>query len=553
MTTSASHPTGRSLLADPLLNHGTAFTRVERDALELNGLLPYDVETVDEQLDRVRDKFNAAESDIDKHILLRAQQDSNETLFYAFIQRNLAEMLPLVYTPTVGEACQHFSHIYRHPRGLFLSYADVDRLDEILAAVDQDVRAIVVTDGERILGLGDQGIGGMGIPVGKLSLYTACAGINPASTLPIILDVGTNNPELLADPLYMGWRHNRLAEQDYTTFTDAFVTAVKRRFPAALLQWEDFAMPHAAPLLERHRDSICSFNDDIQGTAAVVLAALRGATRAAGTRLVDQRFVFVGAGSAGTGIATMLADAIAADGATNPKSQIFMVDNVGLLHANRTGLTAAQQAFATPQAAIADWPIGPLDLAHVVDNAKPTVLVGVSGQPGLFTPRIVSTMLEWTDRPIVFPLSNPTSRAEATPVDILDWSDGRALIATGSPYDPVERNGELHAIAQANNVYIFPGLALGALAARASKVTDSMLHAAAAAVASSAGPDAFLPPLDDIIAVSRSVATAVARDAIDCGAAPPSDTPVETLVDELVWTPTYTQSSADTSDVRKQS
>jgi malate dehydrogenase (oxaloacetate-decarboxylating) len=547
---------GRALLNDPWHNKGTAFTAEERIARDLDGLLPPRVETIAEQCARIDEKYWRLHDDLERHIFLRALHDTNVVLFYAYVEANLAELLPILYTPTVGLACQEFSHIYRRPQGLFLSYADRDRIPQRLAAIDHDVDVVVVTDGEGILGLGDLGIGGMGIPIGKLSLYTAVGGIDPRRTLPVFLDVGTNNPALLEDPLYLGWRHERITGAAYHDFVDTFVDALASRFPDVLLQWEDFAGHHAADLLQRHRNQILSFNDDIQGTAAVTLAAVHAAVAATGTALVDQRICIVGAGSAGTGIATMLADALTADGATDPASHLHLIDADGLLHDHRTDLTAHQHPFAQPWDHVADWAnhTGPTPLAEVVDHVRPTVLIGVSGQPGLFTEAIIRSVAATTPHPIVLPLSNPTRHAEALPGDLLAWTDGRALIATGSPFGPVTRDGTTHTIAQANNVYIFPGLGLGALAARAHTVSDTMLHAAARAVAdtspcTSAGPNApILPPLDDLHTVSRRIATAVAHAAIEAGVADPTNTDyVNSRIADRWWTPRYPASVSRTT------
>jgi malate dehydrogenase (oxaloacetate-decarboxylating) len=529
-------PPGASLLKDPIGNKGTAFSRQERHDLGLEGLLPYAVESIEDQLARVRVEFDTKRTPLGRHIYLRQLQDGSRTLFYRFLLANLEELLPIVYTPTVGEACEQFSRIYRRPHGLFVAFPDIDHLDEMLdnLRVD-DIRVIVVTDGERILGLGDQGVGGMGIPVGKLALYTACAGIHPGATLPVFLDVGTNNLELLEDPLYLGWRHERITGADYEEFVDRFVSAVGERFPGVLLQWEDFAQHHATELLERHRSSICSFNDDIQGTAAVARAAVTAGARQNGERLADQRIVIVGAGSAGSGIGAALLGALVGAGLTEDDAleRVLMVDRNGLLHDAMEGLAAFQVPLAQRSARVADWSTqadGSISLLDVIEQAHPTVLIGVTGMPGAFTGEALSAMAAQVERPIVLPLSNPTARSEATPGEIEAATGGRALVATGSPFSGV---------AQANNVYVFPGIGLGVLASGATAVTDTMLSAASAAVAALAPPGQLLPPMSTIREVSRSVAEAVASAANDDGVATTSVADPPVRLDELIWFPDH--------------
>src|SRR5476651_2541991 len=442
---------GPVLLEFPLLNKGSAFTQEERDNFNLHGLLPEAVETIEEQAERAWRQYQDFTSDIDKHIYLRNIQDTNETLFYCLLDGHLSEMLPIIYTPTVGEACEHFSDIYRRARGLFISYGNRDKIDDMLQnATKQNVKVIVVTDGERILGLGDQGIGGMGIPIGKLSLYTACGGISPAYTLPVVLDVGTNNPQRLNDPLYMGWRHPRISDGEYAAFVDTFIQAVKRRWPDVLLQFEDFAQKNATPLLNRYRDELCCFNDDIQGTAAVTLGCLLAASHAAGSRLRDQTVVFLGAGSAGCGIAEQIVAEMRTEGLSEDeaRARVLMVDRFGLLTDKLANLLDFQRPLAQHSDEIAHWnlPSDTLSLLDVVRNAKHTVLIGVSGQPGLFTEEIIRAMHNHCPRPIVMPLSNPTSRVEATPEDILSWTDGAALVATGSPFAPVRVKDKIYPI-----------------------------------------------------------------------------------------------------------
>ena len=541
----ATSARGVHVLNDPSLNKGTAFTLDERRSLGLDGLLPTAVETLERQLRRTAEEYAKFHTDMERHIYLRQLQDHNDVLFHAFLVSNLTDVMPIVYTPTVGAACEQFSHIYRRPHGLFVSYRDRQRMSEQFDSFARNVDVIVVTDGERILGLGDQGIGGMGIPIGKLSLYSAVGGITPARTLPVILDVGTNNRERLNDPLYVGWRHERIDDEEYYDFVDQFVENVKRRFPHALLQWEDFAQRHAAPILLRYRDELLSFNDDIQGTAAVTLAALRSAFRSLGSRLSDHRFCIVGAGSAGTGIAQMIRDVIAAEsGVDDPVSLIFMTDRKGLIHDGRDDLTASKRAFAQPDSVIATWGVrGTPSLEDVVANARPTVLVGVSGQPGLFSESVVRQMLEWTSRPIVMPMSNPTSSSEGVPSDILRWTGGRALVATGSPFDDVDVGGSPIRISQSNNVYVFPGVGLGVILAKARKVTDAMLVAAAASLAEDAPgkpEEGLLPPIESVAQTSRHVALAVAKAARDEGVADEfTDEESQRRLEAHYWTPVY--------------
>jgi malate dehydrogenase (oxaloacetate-decarboxylating) len=542
---------GQLLLERAILNKGTAFTQEERRTFGLLGLLPPAEETLEEQVARAYEAYQAKPTDLERHIYLRQLQDENATLFYRLLIDHLAEMMPIVYTPTVGLACEQFSHIYRRPRGLFISYPERDHIDDILCnAASPQVEVIVVTDGERILGLGDQGAGGMGIPIGKLSLYTACGGIHPATTLPILLDVGTNNRERLDDPLYVGWRHERIDGEEYDAFIEAFVAAVIRQFPGVLLQWEDFAQAHAGRILARYRDRLCTFNDDIQGTAAVTTATLFAAVAAAGGHLRDQRVAVLGAGSAGCGIAEQLVKGMVEEGLPEieARSRFFLVDRPGLLHDGLPGLKPFQQPFAQAKDRVSGWRSGPGDaisLLDVVRHAKPTILIGTSGQPSTFTEDIVRTMAEFTQRPIIFPLSNPTSRAEATPSDLITWTSGRAVIATGSPFDDVSFGGRRFAIAQCNNSYIFPGLGLGIRAVGASGVSDGMFMAAARALAdcSPARHDpagAMLPPLNESRRVSRAIAIAVAKEAKRTGlAASSAPEDLEQLTDAKIWHPRY--------------
>lgn len=535
---------GAAVLRDPILNKGSAFTSAERRELGLTGLLPASVETIDDQLARVRRQYSTWTNDLDRHIYLRQLQDTNETLFGRFVLDHVDETLPVVYTPTVGDACIQFSEMYRRSRGLFVSYRDRDHLDDVLKCVGEEIDVIVVTDGERILGLGDQGAGGMGIPIGKLSLYSVFGGIDPARALPVVLDVGTNNAERLADPGYLGWRNERITGEEYQAFVDGFVDAAKRRFPKALLQWEDFAQHHATVLLERHVDSIASFNDDIQGTAAVALAAIWSAVRATGGRLEDQTFCIYGAGSAGTGIADMIVHALQDVGVPDPTASIYMLDSSGLITDRRGEVKPHQQAFVQRFEHVEPWADDGLDLATVIANTSPTVLVGVSGQPHSFNEPMIANMMRATPNPIVLPLSNPTSRSEATPTEILRWSQGQAIVATGSPFPDVALGGRVHRISQANNVYVFPGVGLGVVLSGARRVTDRMLMTAAQVVASSRtdrpANDGILPELSLVPELSLRIARAVADCAVAEGAAEPfSDHDWDDRVAERRWTPEY--------------
>ncbi|HFQ5055936.1 TPA: NAD-dependent malic enzyme [Vibrio vulnificus] len=541
---------GPALLSTPLLNKGSAFSAEERISFNLEGLLPETTETIQEQVERAYMQYKAFESDMDKHIYLRNIQDTNETLFYRLVQNHITEMMPIIYTPTVGAACENFSNIYRRGRGLFVSYANRDRIDDILNnASNHNVKVIVVTDGERILGLGDQGIGGMGIPIGKLSLYTACGGISPAYTLPIVLDVGTNNPQRLADPMYMGWRHPRITGADYDAFVEEFIQAVQRRWPDALIQFEDFAQKNAMPLLERYKNRICCFNDDIQGTAAVTVGSLMAACQAAGSKLSEQRITFLGAGSAGCGIAEAIIAQMVSEGISDKqaRSQVFMVDRWGLLQEGMPNLLDFQQRLVQKHAVTAKWETeaNGFSLLDVVKNAKPTVLIGVSGAPGLFTQEVIQEMHKHCPRPIVFPLSNPTSRVEAVPADIIRWTNGDALVATGSPFDPVIHEGKTYPIVQCNNSYIFPGIGLGVLAVNAKRVTDEMLMESSRALATCSplainGKGALLPPLEEIHTVSKRIAYAVAKKAIEQGVALEiADDALQVAIEQHFWQPVY--------------
>ncbi len=537
---------GPSLLEMPLLNKGSAFTREERLEFNLVGLLPQNVETIEEQAERAYRQYQQCHSDLERHIHLRAIQDDNETLYYHMVMEHLEEMLPIIYTPTVGQACEEFSNIYRSHRGLFISYPDRERMDDILRSATKDkVKVIVVTDGERILGLGDQGIGGMGIPIGKLALYTACGGISPAYTLPIMLDVGTNNQALLDDPMYMGWRHPRISQEEYDAFLEEFIAAVKRRWPNVLLQFEDFAQANAVPLLERYRDQLCCFNDDVQGTAAVAVGTLMAACQARDETIADQRVVFVGAGSAGCGIAEQVVIAMQAEGLSEKEARrrVFMVDREGLVTSDQEWLRDFQRRLAHDPALVEGWQ--DQSLLEVARHIKPTVLIGVSGQPGLFSEEVIRAMHAGCELPVIMPLSNPTSRVEAVPADVIEWTNGQALVATGSPFPPVEYEGKIYPIAQCNNAYIFPGIGLGVVASGAKRITDTMLMTASRALAREAplvkaGKGALLPPLSQIRELSKAIAFEVAAQAQQEGMALRTDgIKLRQAIERSSWTPEY--------------
>lgn len=541
---------GRALLADRYVNKGTAFSAAERKRFGLDGLLPPVIEDLDTQLERVAVEYDLKVTDIGRHVFLRALQDRNSVLFYAFLERHLAELLPVVYTPTVGLACQQWSRIYRRERGLFLSWPQRDRVEELLdnAVGDLEIDVVVVTDGERVLGLGDLGIGGMGIPVGKLALYTAGGGLDPSRTLPVMLDVGTDNEALLSDPLYLGWRHQRVRGEEYDELVDAFVAAIRTRFPDVLLQWEDFAQLHANRLLARHREHICSFNDDIQGTAAVTVAAIVAGLVTTGTPLSELRLVVVGAGSAGTGIAGQAVRAMVAAGLSEDDAvrRCWLVDRDGLLHDGMQGLASFQRPFARPWSEISGWDDdgdGVVDLLDVVLQTSPHALVGVTGQSGIFTEAVIRAQAAGVDRPIVLPLSNPTPRAEAIPADVLEWTNGAALVGTGSPFGPVRVGNRTVPIAQVNNVHVFPGVGLGVVAMRARAVSDEMLTAAATAIGRLAAENrdgGILPPITESRRVARQVALAVATTAVEQGLAESmTDDEIAVRIEQTSWSPVY--------------
>lgn len=541
---------GFDLINAPRLNKGTAFTDHERDIFYLHGLLPPHLGSLEEQLERRMQALDNQSTLFNKYAFLRDLQDTNETLFYALLVRNVEKMLPLVYTPTVGEGCQRFSEIWRKPRGLFLSYPNKDRIAQILSHPRYDgIKCIVVSDGERILGLGDQGAGGMGIPIGKMALYTALGGIHPEHCLPILLDVGTDNEERLKTPIYIGWRHNRVRGQEYDDFVDTFVNCVKKRWPHILLQWEDFAGSNAARFLGRYRNQLCTFNDDIQGTAAIAATTLVSAVNITGVPLERQRIAVLGFGSAGLGITNLLAQFIQDQGLSpeEARSRIFAIDRYGLIAESTKDVHPEQRPYARKDQEVRGWSSqdGEITLLDVVRNAKPSVLIGVSGQTGAFTEQVVREMAKHTARPVIFPLSNPTSRSEATPQDLMDWTAGRALVGTGSPFEPVNVGGKKVRVAQTNNSYIFPGLALGILASKARYVTDTMIKAAATELirhlpTQKDKEGSLLPPISDARKLGRLIGGAVGRQAILDGQAQVADE--DELSRELeanIWEPAY--------------
>ncbi len=539
---------GRRLLDEPLLNKGTAFTSDEREALGVRGLLPTHVSTLDEQVERALDQLTYKDADLQKHIYLAGLQDRNETLFYRLIMDNLATTVPLIYTPTVAEACRHWSQIFRRGRGIYVTAEDRGRIDTVLRnAAMREAAVIVVTDNERILGIGDQGAGGMGIPIGKLALYTAGAGIHPSLCLPVSLDVGTNNEELLEDPLYLGVRQPRLRGEEYWSLVDEFVAAVLKVFPSAILQWEDFANLTSFRHLDMYREVLPSFNDDIQGTASMVVGGLFAATRLLGQRMSEQKVVIAGAGSAGIGIARQIRAAMEDEGIERGEAhrRILLTDSRGLVIAGRQGLDDRKAQFAAPPSVVASWENhgDSLDLEATVLGHKPSILIGVTGQPGTFTEPMIRAMAAAHDRPIVMPLSNPTDFSEATPTNILNWSQGRALISTGSPFDDVVYEGTRFEIGQANNVFIFPGVGLGAVVSQARQITSGMFLAASQALAGAVDDDrlrqgGLFPPITEMRDVSIKVALAVIDAAVADGVAEPLIDPVAAM-NRIAWEPFY--------------
>jgi malate dehydrogenase (oxaloacetate-decarboxylating) len=551
---------GYELLHNPILNKGSAFSIEERRLFNIDGFLPSAVSTIEDQVARAYENYQSKPSDIEKYIFLRGLQDRNEVLFYALLQKYLNEMIHIIYTPTVGKACQTYSHIFRWTRGIFLSPENIDRADSIFQALPyRNIEVIVATDSEGILGLGDQGIGGMGIPVGKLSLYIAGAGINPANCLPVCLDVGTDNAELQNDPLYLGMRQRRLRGVRYFEFVDQFVEAVKRNFPKALLQWEDFSKQRAFSLLDKYRASLPSFNDDIQGTGAVVVAGVNGALRIKKEKLSDQVFVIYGAGAAGVGVGRQILSGLRDEGLSEDEAckKIIVLDSQGVLVEDREGLDNYKLSFCKTQNECQVLGMSAPDeatLLDVITCSKATVLLGLSGRTGTFTEEIVKTMAGNCEEPVIFPLSNPTSSAEATPADICNWTKGKAIVATGSPFPDINYEGHVFKIGQGNNVFIFPGVGMGSLAVRAQVVTDEMLTAASVSLAEQVS-DARLnlncvyPPISELHEVSLKVAVAVARKAIEQGVARKPIVPelIEETIKSKMWIPRYARFTRGTA------
>lgn len=542
---------GPALIQHPMYNKGSAFTQEERAQFGLDGLLPPQVSCMKKQARRIYENIMRKSDPVERWVGLAGLQDRNEHLFYRLMVDHVEEMMPIVYTPTVGKVCQQYSRLFRRARGMWITPAHKGRIYDVLCqAPYDDIRLIVVTDNERILGLGDQGAGGMGIPVGKLVLYTVAAGIHPTQTLPVSLDVGTDNQELLNDPLYLGWPHPRLRGPEYDALVDEFVHAVKKRFPKALLQWEDFKKQNAFDLLHRYRQSLASFNDDIQGTAAIGLAGLMAACRANGQHLRDQRVVVLGAGAAGIGIAQQIRDAMKRDGLDGDGliQAIALLDSGGMLIRGRNFREASKHEFAWPAELAASYgltPEKPGDLLQVVRALKPTALIGTSGEPNSFTEPVVREMARHVARPAIFPFSNPTSKCEAIPADLYQWTQGRVLVATGSPFDPVTHDGKTYRIGQGNNVFIFPGVGLGALVARARQVTDAMFTVAAQTLAHYVSQEdldggSLYPRPTHLREISRQIAVAVVREARDSGVGINlRDGDIEPAVVESMWEPEY--------------
>lgn len=542
---------GHELLNTPKLNKGNAFSMAERKAFGLLGVLPEHVETLEEQATRLYAQYQEKTTDLQKNIFLNGIHDTNETVFYKVVQDHLKEMLPVIYTPTVGDAVEKFSLEMRRPRGVYISYENRDQMETLLAnRAYQDIDLIVVTDGEGVLGIGDQGIGGMDISIAKLMVYTLCAGVNPHRVLAMQLDVGTNNEKLLNDPMYLGWRHKRIAGQQYDEFIGQFVSAVRKTWPNIYLHWEDFGRDNARKNLERYRQDMLTFNDDMQGTGIVALSNVLAAVEASGGNMTQQRIVMLGAGTAGVGIADQIYDAIRHAGLSPEAARecFWLIDRDGLLMEGQTGLPDFQQPYIRSQADVAGWQLDDADkimLADVVRNVHPTILIGCSTVKGAFTESIVKDMAAHVEHPIIMPLSNPTSHCEADPQDLITWTDAKAMIAAGSPFPPVEYQGKTIRISQGNNAFIFPGLGLGVMVAKAKKMTDSMIVVAAKTL-SSFSPvrqdknAPLLPDFDDIIEISHTVAKAVAEQAIKEGLAQiPDDADLDTLIRAATWEPQY--------------
>jgi malate dehydrogenase (oxaloacetate-decarboxylating) len=547
----AVHQKGKALLSNPFTNKGPAFTEQERDQLGLHGLLPPSISSIEEQLSRNYENFAAQPNDLEKFTFLSDLHDRNETLFFRFLHEHIEETIPIVYTPTVGEACQKFSHIYRRGRGLYISYLQIDRIEEILSNYYfKDASVIVVTDGERILGLGDQGADGMGIPIGKLCLYTLCAGVAPYSTLPIMLDVGTDNEDRRNDQLYLGLRRKRIRGEEYQKFIDKFVDAVRKVFPGVLLQWEDLLKANAIKQMNRFKDVLCSFNDDIQGTGSMVLSCVYNVLRITGQSIRDSRFVISGAGAAAHGIANLIALAVREEGVSlkDARKQIWMVDSKGLVTKSRSNLEEFKTIYARETDEIATYNCkdpSMINLEETIANSKPAILIGTSATPGIFSEAVVRAMAKINERPVIFPLSNPTSKSECTPEQAIRWSDGRAIVATGSPFPPVEYGGRRHEIGQCNNSFIFPGFGLGVMVGRIRRVTDYMFLAAAKALSgmfSVGGSEQFAisPELRHVRECSHAVACAVIKQAVSEGHADEEIlNNLEATVKNAMWFPEY--------------
>ena len=538
------------ILRDPLLNKGCAFTEKEREELALHGLIPQKISTIEEQVKEHALAFSLQKEPLSKYIYLSSLQNQNETLFYRFCNEYPAEVLPYIYTPTVGEASLHFSKLYRHPRGLYLSYPNRDKIDAIVSQIPREaIDVIVVTDGSRVLGLGDLGMGGMAISIGKLALYSLFGGVHPARTLPVILDVGTSNETLLNDPSYLGWKSNRVTGKEYDDFVATFVRAITKRYPHVLIQWEDFSKEIAGPLLETYQNQICCFNDDIQGTAGVTLAGIFAALKGSGADIKDQRIVFFGAGSAGIGVAKLMVKAMLEAGMTDDdaKKTMYVLGRDGLAHTGSKNLDSLKALFAQEEKVIANWAVKDrkkITLLETVRHAKPTILIGTSTQSGAFTEEIIREMHKHVKRPIIFPLSNPTSKSEAHPADLIKWTNECALIATGSPYPPVQYNQKEYPIGQCNNVCIFPGVGQGIIASRAIRVTDQMFLKAAQTLSGYSpffqkSDGSLFPCLTELRSVSQAIAIAVAKEAIREGICldPPKD--IEKAVVENMWNAQY--------------
>ena len=538
-------------LTDPLQNKGLAFSQKERDEYGLNGLLPYSVLTLEEQLQQRYKSFKAQPNDLAKYVFLSSIQNQNEVLFYRLVHEHISEMLPLIYTPNIGDVSLQYSLLYSHHRGLYLSYPLKDKIPEIIDNLPQDdIDVIVATDGERILGLGDLGAGGMAIPIGKLALYTLFGGIHPARTLPLMFDVGTNNKALLNDPFYIGWRHERISGKEYDDFIDICVQSLKKKYPKVLLQWEDFGHAHARPLLERYQDEICSFNDDIQGTAAVTLAAIMASTKLAQTKIQDQKIVVLGGGSAGMGIVHHILGAMVQEGLSKEEAlrAFYIVDREGLVHEKQDHIPSHHLPFARSAEEVKRWQIEnmkKISLLEVVKEVRPTILIGASAQPGAFTEDVVKVVAQYVERPLIIPLSNPTSKSEAHPADLIKWTKGKALIATGSPFEPIVYNGNTYSIAQCNNVSIFPGIGLGLVACKSKKATNAMFYKAAE-ILSEHSPmlkdplGTLFPTVDHSRKISQKIAEGVIVIAQKEGLSPKtSESEIEAMVKKTLWFPEY--------------